>query len=81
MFHFRLLRSQVSWGPTAAESEVALLLPKGLGTREIAVLRGTSERTVREQARAVYAKSSLPGRAARSAYFLEDLLAPAARVE
>ena len=32
------------------------------------------ERTVREQARAVYRKSSLAGRNALSAYFLEDLL-------
>ena len=45
---------------------------------EIAGLRGTSEATVRHQARAVYQKSSLPGRTAFCAYFLEDLLAPQA---
>jgi DNA-binding CsgD family transcriptional regulator len=64
------------WSLTQAEREVALLLLKGLSTKEIAEVRGSSERTVREQARAVYAKSSLTGRAALSAFFLEDLLAP-----
>jgi DNA-binding CsgD family transcriptional regulator len=64
------------WNLTEAEREVALLLLKGLSTREIAQVRAASERTVREQARAVYSKSSLTGRAALSAFFLEDLLAP-----
>lgn len=64
------------WNLTDAEREVALLLLKGLSTKEVAAVRGTSERTVREQARAVYAKAGLTGRAALSAFFLEDLLAP-----
>ena len=64
------------WNFTEAEREVALLLLKGLSTKEIAAVRGVSERTVREQARAVYSKSALSGRAALSAFFLEDLLAP-----
>jgi DNA-binding CsgD family transcriptional regulator len=64
------------WNLTEAEREVALLLLKGLSTKEIAQVRAASERTVREQARAVYTKSTLTGRAALSAFFLEDLLAP-----
>lgn len=64
------------WALTDAEREVALLLLKGLATKEIAAVRGGSERTVREHARAVYAKAGLTGRAALSAFFLEDLLAP-----
>lgn len=64
------------WGLTPSESEVGLLLLKGLSLGEIAALRGTSERTVREQARAVYRKAELPGRSALSAFFLEDLLPP-----
>lgn len=36
----------------------------------------TSERTIRAQARSIYAKAGLSGRAALSAFFLEDLLAP-----
>ena len=60
-----------------AEEEVGLLLLKGLSMKEIADLRGTSERTAREQAGAVYAKAGLSGRAELSAFFLEDLLPPA----
>jgi len=64
------------WQLSAAESEVALLVLKGLQLGEIAALRETSERTVRDQARAVYRKSGLANRASLSAYFLEDLLLP-----
>ncbi len=63
-----------SWGLSEAEREVGLLLLKGLSLQEIADLRQTSERTAREQARAVYRKSELSGRNELSAYFLEDLL-------
>jgi DNA-binding CsgD family transcriptional regulator len=66
------------WRLTDAEREVALLLLKGLSLREIASLRETSERTVRQQSLAVYRKAGLAGRAELSAFFLEDLLAPAA---
>ena len=64
------------WRLTDAEREVALLLLKGLSLREIASLRETSERTVRQQSLAVYRKAGLAGRAELSAFFLEDLLAP-----
>jgi DNA-binding CsgD family transcriptional regulator len=64
------------WNLTEAEREVALLLLKGLSLKEVATVRAVSERTVREQARAIYAKSGLTGRASLSAFFLEDLLAP-----
>ena len=50
---------------------------KGLSFKEIAPVRGTSERTVRQQALAVYAKAGLAGRAELAAFFLEDLLVPA----
>ena len=63
-----------SWQLTAAESEVGLLMLKGFSHGEIAALRGTTEATVRHQARAAYQKASLPGRSAFCAYFLEDLL-------
>lgn len=64
------------WGLSVAEKDVALLLLKGLSHKEIAIVRKTSERTVREQGRAVYRKSGLAGRSALSAFFLEDLLLP-----
>jgi DNA-binding CsgD family transcriptional regulator len=72
-------RQFVLWGLTEAEHEVALLLLKGLSTKEIAAVRGGSERTAREHAGAIYAKAGLTGRAALAAFFLEDLLAPIAR--
>lgn len=64
------------WNLTEAEREVALLLLKGLSNKEIAAIRAASERTVREQARSIYAKAGLTGRAGLAAFFLEDLLAP-----
>jgi DNA-binding CsgD family transcriptional regulator len=67
-----------AWGLTPAERETALLLLKGYGHKEIAALQDKSERTVRQHAVAVYRKSGLSGRAELSAFFLEDLLLPAA---
>lgn len=64
------------WELTPAESAVGLMLLKGFSHKEIAALRQTSERTIREQARAVYRKAGLSGRASLSAFFLEDLLLP-----
>lgn len=64
------------WQLTAAEREIALLLLKGLSHKEISTLRDTSERTIRQQAQSIYSKSNLSGRAALSAFFLEDLLLP-----
>jgi DNA-binding CsgD family transcriptional regulator len=64
------------WGMTAAEREIGLLILKGLSHKEVASLRGTSEATVRQQAQSIYQKSSLPGKTAFSAYFLEDLFTP-----
>jgi DNA-binding CsgD family transcriptional regulator len=63
------------WGLTKSEQQVALLLLKGLSFKEIAVLRDTREKTVRQQASAIYSKSELEGRHAFSAWFLEDFLA------
>lgn len=71
------IRSQFErWQLTGAEQEVGLLLLKGLEHKEVARLRGTSERTAREQSRAVYRKAGVTGRAELSAFFLEDLLVP-----
>ena len=64
------------WKLTGAEADVGLLLLKGLSHKEIATVRETSERTVREQARGLYSKARLAGRAELSAFFLEDLLLP-----
>jgi DNA-binding NarL/FixJ family response regulator len=65
-----------AWGLTAAEREVAVLLLKGLGHKQIAGRTGRSERTVRQHAVAVYRKSGLGGRAELAAFFLDDLILP-----
>lgn len=65
-----------SWNLTLSERDVALLLLKGLSHKEIANIRDTSEKTVRQQAGQVYEKANLEGRAQLSAFFLEDLLLP-----
>jgi DNA-binding CsgD family transcriptional regulator len=70
-------RQLKEWSLTPVERETALLLLKGFGHKEIASLQAKSERTVRQHAVAVYRKSGLSGRAALSAFFLEDLLLPA----
>jgi DNA-binding CsgD family transcriptional regulator len=67
------------WGLTSAEREIALLQLKGLRHKEIAEVRKTSERTVRQQALAVYRKAGLSGRNDLAAFFLEDLLLPSVR--
>lgn len=64
------------WQLTPAEKEVAFLLLKGLSLKEVAEVRGTSEKTARVQSIAIYSKSSLSGRSELSAFFLEDLLVP-----
>src|SRR5690349_3751144 len=72
-------RQFVTWKLTDAEREIGLLILKGLSLKEIASVRVTSERTIRAQAQSIYAKAGLSGRAALSAFFLEDLLAPIER--
>jgi DNA-binding CsgD family transcriptional regulator len=67
-----------AWHLTAAEREVALLLLKGHGHKQIAAATGRSERTVRQHAVAVYKKAGVQGRAELAAFFLEDLTVPAA---
>ncbi|MBF0277095.1 MAG: helix-turn-helix transcriptional regulator [SAR324 cluster bacterium] len=64
------------WKFTKAEKEIGILMLKGMIFKEIAQIRSTSERTVRQQALEIYRKSSVSGRNEFSAYFLEDLLFP-----
>jgi len=62
------------WSLSSSEKEVGWLLLKGFSLKEIAVFRETHEKTVRQQASAIYKKSNLSGRHAFSAWFIEDLL-------
>ena len=63
-----------AWRLTRTEREVAMLMLKGLSFKEIASVRNTLEKTVRQQASAIYRKTGVNGRHAFSAWFIEDLL-------
>ncbi len=62
------------WQLTAGEQDVALLLLKGLSFKEIAAVRNTVEKTVRQQASGIYKKAGVSGRHAFAAWFIEDFL-------
>ena len=62
------------WKFTQAETDIAWLLIKGFSFAEIAQLRGSKEKTLRQQASQIYAKSGVKGRTELAAAFLEDLI-------
>lgn len=62
------------WGLTPAEKDVALFAIKGMATAEIAVLRTTSEGTVKAQTNAIYRKAGVTGRSQLLSLFIEDLM-------
>ncbi len=62
------------WLLTNSEIEVGWLLLKGLSLKEIAMVRSTQEKTVRQQASSIYKKAGVSGRHAFSAWFIEDIL-------
>ncbi|MEE4175838.1 MAG: LuxR C-terminal-related transcriptional regulator [Xanthomonadales bacterium] len=63
-----------AWKLTESEQQVAMLMLKGLSLKEVAAIRDTREKTVRQQASNIYAKSGIDGRHALAAWFLEDFL-------
>jgi len=72
---FQVVISQLeNWSLSKSEQEVSILLLKGLSLDEISQIRSTKEKTIRQQASAIYKKSNLKGRHELSAYFFEDLL-------
>lgn len=62
------------WGLTPAERDVALFAIKGMSTAEIAVLRSTSEGTVKAQTNAIYRKAGVTGRPQLLSLFIDDLM-------
>jgi len=62
------------WKLTASEQDVVLGLLKGLSFREVAEIRETREKTVRQQAANVYRKAGVAGRHELAGWFFEDLL-------
>jgi len=72
---FQLIQEHFTrWGLTPAEHDVALFLVKGVSTREIADMRGTSEGTIKAQTNAIYRKAGVAGRSQLLSIFIEDLM-------
>lgn len=62
------------WKLSKSEQEIGHLLLKGFSLKEISTLRGTAEKTIRQQASSIYKKAGVAGRHVFSAWFIEDLL-------
>ncbi|MBL8020781.1 MAG: helix-turn-helix transcriptional regulator [Leptospirales bacterium] len=63
-----------NWGLSPSETRVAEFLIRGYSTRQMGAMLKKSERTVRNQALAVYRKSGMTGRSDLSAFFLQDIM-------
>lgn len=64
-----LIQEQMRDWDTTSEKEVALLLLKGLSFEEIATIRSTKDKTVRQQATSIYRKAGVAGRHELAAWF------------
>jgi len=72
---FEIMNNQFNnWQLSPSEHEVALFLIKGLSMKEISQMRNVKEKTVRQQATQIYAKSGYAGRHELAAHFIEDLM-------
>lgn len=63
-----------AWRLSESEQDIVICMLKGLTFREIAGLRDTREKTVRQQASSVYRKASVSSRGELTAWFFEDML-------
>lgn len=66
--HFR------RWGLTAAESDVALFLIKGLSVADIAALRHTRDGTIKAQSASIYRKAGVSSRSELISVMVEELI-------
>jgi len=64
------------WDLTESEQQIALMLVKGLSFREVAAIRNTMDKSVRQQATRIYKKAKVTGRHELAGWFFEDLLNP-----
>ena len=72
-FHDVIIDQFKKWGLSEAESEIGMLLIKGMSIAEIADLRGRSQATIKAQNSAIYQKSGMNNRAQLVSYFVEEL--------
>ncbi|MEM9199269.1 MAG: hypothetical protein AAGD12_15610 [Pseudomonadota bacterium] len=70
-----------AWQLSPSEQDVVIGMLKGLAFRESAELRGTREKTARQQVSTVYRQAGIGGRNELIAWFFEDMLDPPMRVE
>ena len=56
---------------TMSEKEIGFLLLKGLSLKEIASVRGTREKSARQQSSNIYAKVGVSGRHEFAGFFFE----------
>jgi DNA-binding NarL/FixJ family response regulator len=68
-----LTKQFAAWKFTESEEEIARLILKGLSNKEIAGVRASSEKTIKQHTTAIYRKSGLTSRSQIAAFFLEDL--------
>lgn len=73
-FQKQLQEQLDNWHLSKSEKEIAVLLLKGKSSKEIATIRNTSEKTIRNQCQSIYAKSGLSGRNELVSYFFTELL-------
>lgn len=73
IFGEEIKKQFTNWSLTESEAEVALFSLKGLNAKEIANLRNTSEKTVRNQLTSVYSKSGTTSKLSFVAWFMEGL--------
>jgi DNA-binding CsgD family transcriptional regulator len=74
MIHY-INKSFKDWGLTIAENEIAWLIIKGFSFKEIADIRGVSEKTVGQQTSKIYKKSHTNNRHELMSLFLEEFIA------
>lgn len=73
-FHGLLRERFDTWGLTPAEGDVAMFAIKGLSTQEIALMRQTSEGTVKAQTNAIYRKAGVSGRPQLLSLIIEEMI-------
>ena len=62
------------WRLSPAESDIAMFLVKGLGTQEIAELRGSAEGTIKAHFNAIFRKAGVHSRAELLSALIDRLL-------
>lgn len=64
----------IAWQLTKSECDIALFTIKGFNSKEIAILRSVSEKTIRNQLTSIYRKAGLSGKQTFIAWFMDGLV-------